>query len=394
MSSSEFAIRAEGVSKNYARSNVRSLKSLFSSNDSEELWALDNVSFELKKGEILGVIGRNGSGKSTLLRILSGITKPTSGRIEIEGSVASILDIGSGFHPELSGRENVYLRGELLGMRRKDISDVFDAIVDFSGVERFIDSPVKHYSDGMFLRLAFSVLTHLNADILLFDEVLSVGDQEFQEKCRNKLYEIVNNNCTIIHVSHNASEVLSFSTKLMLLDYGKKLDFGDPVKILGKYKSILGITQHNVYQASMSKNTFNNLPVNEFISFKEVTGSAQDDVLHVQGAFEILTNDSKIDLVFVIKDVGDTRLFATHTLASEDTIRKGTGTYQFNWPVDTSILNFGSYEVELLLIVNSSIHSRYSSLFSFEVPGQLEERVGFQLELPIRTSSQVEVRKL
>jgi lipopolysaccharide transport system ATP-binding protein len=169
---------------------------------SNELWALKNIDLEIKKGEHVGLIGPNGSGKSTLLKILSGITKPTTGTVEITGRVASILDIGAGFHPELSGRENVFLSGQLLGFTKKYMASQFDEIVNFSGIEKFIDEPVKNYSAGMYLRLAFSVVMQVEADIYLFDEVISVGDEEFRQKSYTRIREKIVSGATTITVSH------------------------------------------------------------------------------------------------------------------------------------------------------------------------------------------------
>ncbi len=178
------------------------------------LWALDDVSFEVKRGEVLGVIGRNGAGKSTLLKILSRITEPTSGRVGIKGRVSSLLEVGTGFHPELTGRDNVYLNGTLLGMTRREIDRKFDEIVAFSGVERFLDTPVKRYSSGMSVRLAFAVAAHLDPEILIVDEVLAVGDYEFQAKCLGKMNEVAKggDGRTILFVSHNMGMVRSLSS--------------------------------------------------------------------------------------------------------------------------------------------------------------------------------------
>ena len=173
----------------------------------EEFWALKNVSFEVKRGEVLGIIGRNGAGKSTLLKILSRITEPSEGRVTIVGRVASLLEVGTGFHPELSGRENIYLNGAILGMTRAEIRSKFDQIVAFAEVERFLDTPVKRYSSGMYVRLAFAVAAHLDPEILVIDEVLAVGDAEFQKKCLGKISEVAGSGRTILFVSHNMAAI-------------------------------------------------------------------------------------------------------------------------------------------------------------------------------------------
>lgn len=190
----------------------------------ETFWALKDVSFDLKRGEVVGIIGRNGAGKSTLLKVLSQITEPTLGEIDLYGRVGSLLEVGTGFHPELTGRENIFLNGAILGMNRREISSQFDEIVDFAGVERFLDTPVKRYSSGMYVRLAFAVAAHLNPEILIVDEVLAVGDAEFQKKCLGKMQNVAQSGRTVIFVSHNLQAVSLLCTKGILLSQGK-LDF-------------------------------------------------------------------------------------------------------------------------------------------------------------------------
>jgi lipopolysaccharide transport system ATP-binding protein len=197
------------------------LSALREPEEEETIWALRDVSFEVKKGEVLGVIGHNGAGKSTLLKILSRITEPTRGRVEAFGRVASLLEVGTGFHPELTGRENVYMSGAILGMRRAEIDRKFDDIVDFSGVERFIDMPVKRYSSGMYVRLAFAVAAFLETEIVLLDEVLAVGDAEFQKRCLGKMEDVSSSGRTILFVSHNLSAIKSLCKRAILFERGK-----------------------------------------------------------------------------------------------------------------------------------------------------------------------------
>lgn len=200
-----------------------------------KLLALEDVSFEVRKGESVGIIGKNGAGKSTLLRVLSGITKPTSGKVAIYGRLNSILDIGVGFHPELTGRENIIMSGEMNGMSRKEIRKRMDEIIDFSGVEKFIDTPVKYYSSGMFLRLAFSVISHIDADILLLDEVLSVGDASFQIKSYKKLQSMFGQGKTIVLVSHNPGDIIKLCSRCIMLEKGKVMIDGNPYTIICNY---------------------------------------------------------------------------------------------------------------------------------------------------------------
>lgn len=203
--------------------------------DGEDLWALNDISFEVKQGEVLGIIGKNGAGKSTLLKILSRITAPTSGRVRVKGRIASLLEVGTGFHPELTGRENTYLNGAILGMSQGEIDRKFDEIVDFSGVEKFIDTPVKRYSSGMYVRLAFAVAAHLEPEILLVDEVLAVGDVEFQKKCLGKLGDVAGEGRTVLFVSHNMTAVLSLCPNAYLLNRGRVVYHGETSDVISLY---------------------------------------------------------------------------------------------------------------------------------------------------------------
>jgi lipopolysaccharide transport system ATP-binding protein len=211
-------------------------KSVIGINTREDFWALRDISFEVQKGEVIGVIGRNGAGKSTLLKILTGITPPTEGEIIMRGRVASLLEVGTGFHPELTGRENIFLNGAILGMTGKEIARKFDEIVAFAGVEQFLDTPVKRYSSGMYVRLAFSVAAHMEPDILLVDEVLAVGDAEFQKKCIGKMEEVTRKEGrTIIFVSHNLATIQELCQKTVLLEKGRVVAFGDTQRVIDDY---------------------------------------------------------------------------------------------------------------------------------------------------------------
>lgn len=203
----------------------------------EDFWALRDVSFSVDQGEVIGIIGRNGAGKSTLLKLLSRITEPSAGKIRLRGRVSSLLEVGTGFHPELSGRENIYLNGAILGMTKKEIDRKFDAIVDFSGVERFIDTPVKRFSSGMQVRLAFAVAAHLEPEILVIDEVLAVGDAGFQKKCLGKMQDVAAEGRTVLFVSHDLAAVEKLCTRGILLDEGRCRADGSTAEILRKYQS-------------------------------------------------------------------------------------------------------------------------------------------------------------
>lgn len=203
--------------------------------ETEEFWAVRDVTFEIRQGERLGIIGRNGAGKSTLLKMLSKIVEPTTGRIEIRGRLSSLLEVGTGFHPELTGRENVFLNGAILGMSRGETLRKFDEIVAFAGVERFIDTPVKHFSSGMYMRLAFAVAANLEPDILLIDEVLAVGDLAFQQKCLGKIESITNEGRTVLFVSHNLGAITSLCTSAILMDSGRVAAMGNVAEVVMKY---------------------------------------------------------------------------------------------------------------------------------------------------------------
>ena len=218
---------------NSPTSSSPSLKS--SSDDTSELWALKDVSFEVKPGEVLGIIGRNGAGKSTLLKVLSRITEPTSGRAIIRGRVASLLEVGTGFHPELTGRENIFLNGAILGMKKVEIAQKFDEIVAFSEVERFIDTPVKRYSSGMYVRLAFAVAAHLEPEILIIDEVLAVGDASFQKKCLGKMGDVAKHGRTVLFVSHNMGAILGLCNRTLWINRGAISFDGDSKTAVERY---------------------------------------------------------------------------------------------------------------------------------------------------------------
>src|SRR3989441_10519195 len=257
----DIAIRVEGLSKRYCigasqepyytlRETLteslarpfRQLWSFFSPNgaaattpEASSIWALKDVSFEVKRGEAVGIIGRNGAGKSTLLKILSRITEPTEGRINIHGRVGSLLEVGTGFHNELTGRENIYLNGAILGMKKSEIDREFDEIVAFAEVEKFIDTPVKHYSSGMYLRLAFAVAAHLEPEILIVDEVLAVGDAAFQKKCLGKMGNIAKEGRTVLFVSHDMTAITSLSTRAALIDHGALSQVGSVHEVVQTY---------------------------------------------------------------------------------------------------------------------------------------------------------------
>jgi lipopolysaccharide transport system ATP-binding protein len=220
-------------------------RAIIGGDTTEEIWALKDINFEIKRGEVVGIIGRNGAGKSTLLKILSRITEPSTGQVEIRGRVSSLLEVGTGFHAELTGRENIFLNGAILGMTRAEIRSKFDEIVAFADVEKFLDTPVKRYSSGMYVRLAFAVAAHLEPEILLVDEVLAVGDAEFQAKCLGKMKDVSKHGRTVLFVSHNMSAVANLCTKAMWIADGSREQFAETIAVVSRY--IDSNTSNHVY---------------------------------------------------------------------------------------------------------------------------------------------------
>ena len=255
--------------------------------NSEYVWALKDINFEVKQGEVLGIIGRNGAGKSTLLKILSRTTTPTTGSVKIRGRVASLLEVGTGFHPELSGRENIFLNGAIMGMTKQEIKRKFDEIVDFAGVERYIDTPVKRYSSGMYVRLAFGVAAHLDSEILIVDEVLAVGDSDFQKKCLGKMGEISNGQGrTVLFVSHDMTNMEALCKNAILLENGKMVQTGSIKNVISSYqkKSTL-IPPFKIFDKG-------NYPGNEFARICKVS---------IENSQSQITGSIMIDEMFFIK---------------------------------------------------------------------------------------------
>lgn len=297
----DIAIRIENLSKRYEIGKEKdgslrgTLSNLFKSGKSstDVFWALKDVNIEIKRGDVVGIIGKNGAGKSTLLKILSQITQPSTGRIEINGRVASLLEVGTGFHPELTGRENIYLNGTILGMTRKEVRAKFDEIVAFSGVEKFIDTPVKHYSSGMYVRLAFSVAAHLEPEILIIDEVLAVGDAEFQRKCLGKMQDVADHGRTVLFVSHNLSALNSICNKGIVMNKGQVKFIGDIKPAIDHYLNDSAITFNQVCDLvnmersrGAQKIKFSSLAFNTETFFPDSSFEAQLNLSQQDQAFE------------------------------------------------------------------------------------------------------------
>ena len=330
----------------------------------EEFWALSDVSFRIEEGERVGIIGRNGAGKSTLLKILSRITRPTTGEVRIRGRAASLLEVGTGFHGELTGRENIFLNGAILGMTKAEIHRKFDAIVDFSGVERFLDTPVKRYSSGMYVRLAFAVAAHLESDILLVDEVLAVGDAEFQKKCLGKMEDIGKEGRTVLFVSHNMNAIEQLCTKCLLLDKGRlALQSNDVRSVITDY--LYGFESGPaVSEWSSSGEEFRNpwfRPVRFAITDgrgrKRPMPVANNEEAWIWVEGEITEADPALKVGYAIfSDDGLLLYWTFHTdLPESKWPALGKGTWILRSRIPPKLLNEGSYRVELIGMLHRRI---------------------------------------
>jgi lipopolysaccharide transport system ATP-binding protein len=325
------------------QSNDRTVK-----DESDIVWSLKDINFEIEQGDAVGIIGRNGAGKSTLLKLLSRVTAPTTGNIKVKGRIASLLEVGTGFHPELTGRENIYLNGAILGMRKKEITRKFDEIVDFSGVERYIDTPVKRYSSGMYVRLAFAVAAHLESEILIVDEVLAVGDAEFQKKCLGKMGDVSKGDGrTVLFVSHNMSAIKELCAQSILLKNGEIEKVGSTRKIIDSY-----ITQTN----SLSNNFLN---FNEDIKIRRGNGEIKftnirinngensqdptlDNVIYI--SLKMIKNIEELYFCLQIKNSEDnTVLFNSKLIEINKSKFSDKGILNFQIKIDSDLFRVGIF---------------------------------------------------
>jgi lipopolysaccharide transport system ATP-binding protein len=321
-----------------------------------EMWALRNVSFDLYPGNVLGILGRNGAGKSTLLKILSRVINPTEGDIDFRGRLGSLLETGAGFHPELSGRDNVFLSGSILGMTRGEIRRNFDAIVDFAEIEQFLDMPVKHYSNGMFVRLAFSVAAHLDPDILIIDEVLAVGDVRFQNKCREKIKEITGREKTIIMVSHDISAIVALCNKGILLEAGQIVASGDVLDCVDRYMGTEGEGDRASWRGDLGDDNIR-LTSAAIRSGASSTVYQRGEVIDFQFTYEVLQPSPLIVVGVDFRSQVGALICATRftDVAPPDQIAalQTAGRHTVLLKIDTSILAEGHY----LVGVNLGIHN-------------------------------------
>lgn len=312
----------------------------------EEIWALKDVGFEVKHGETIGIIGRNGAGKSTLLKILSRITEPSSGYADIYGRVGALLEVGTGFHPELTGRENIYLNGAILGMSRQDIDRKFDEMVDFAGVEKFIDTPVKHYSSGMGLRLGFAVAAHLEPDILVVDEVLAVGDADFQKKCLGKMSDVAGEGRTVLFVSHNLSAISAITNRCLLLKQGELAEDAETSAIITTY---LSDTKSQGSRIQWTENRPGDESF-EFIECKigdgvqnEFTGEVQ---ITIDYCLKAETNALKVG--FDLHSSEGILLFRAYQVDNDPELKlQRAGIYRSSCTIPRNLLNNGMYYITL-----------------------------------------------
>lgn len=307
----------------------------------EEFWALKDVSFEVAQGEVVGIIGRNGAGKSTLLKILSRITEPTVGRVTLDGRVASLLEVGTGFHPELTGRENIFLNGAILGMTRQEIRGKFDEIVAFAEVERFLDTPVKHYSSGMYVRLAFAVAAHLEPEILVVDEVLAVGDAEFQKKCLGKLKEVSSKGRTVLFVSHQLDTIRSLCTRAIQLHSGGVKMIGEVSEVITSYLR----TGRAVSVYQKEKQTAKTLQILNAVL-------EEHDALNYRLPIQVTISSESQKIcsldVRLSDSLGSAVAYGSFgTLCSSESLQLEQGLNQFRFAIDTSSLAEGTFALSL-----------------------------------------------
>jgi lipopolysaccharide transport system ATP-binding protein len=296
-----------------------------SKGNSDYVWSLRDINFEVQQGDAVGIIGRNGAGKSTLLKLLSKVTKPTTGSFKVNGRIASLLEVGTGFNPEMTGRENIYLNGAILGMRRHEITKKFDEIVDFSGVERYIDTPVKRYSSGMYVRLAFAVAAHLESEILIVDEVLAVGDAEFQKKCLGKMGDVSKSEGrTVLFVSHNMTAVETLCNKAIFLHQGRIANTGSPDEMIKYYLEYTTNEQRKIQYDSIEAADGNEYVKVVYASVENASSNSVDELIDVTSEIDIhfkvvnLTKENVISVGFDLKTLkGDTVFGTAHFVESE-----------------------------------------------------------------------------
>ena len=403
---SEIAIRVDGLSKRYRLGSkqrtyktlrdtlsknitapFRKLGSAFRHTNGQQntsIWALKDLSFEINHGEVVGIIGRNGAGKSTLLKILSRITEPTEGYADVHGTVSSLLEVGIGFHNELSGRENVYLNGAILGMKRRQISRNFDEIVAFAEIDKFIDTPVKHYSSGMYLRLAFSVAAHLQSEILVVDEVLAVGDAQFQKKCLGKMNEISRGGRTILFVSHNLAAVQNLCSRAVWVQDGRAVEDGKPSAVVADYlkTTTMTVVGEKIWDHSSG-------PLGAEVRLRSIRLIPEGDItvdlmntstpLVIEVQYWNFRPDTKLDLSMLVYNQEEICVFTSNSAGEQMWHDRPfpTGLFRSRCHIPGNMLNDGAYRVSLLVVKDSAtVVHREDDALVFEIQDNVEDRNG------------------
>ena len=337
---------------------------------SKYVWSLKDINFEINKGDVVGIIGKNGAGKSTLLKILSRVTSPTEGEVKIKGKIASLLEVGTGFHPELTGKENIYLNGAILGMRKSEITEKIDEIINFAGIERYVDTPVKRYSSGMYVRLAFSVAAHLDTDILIIDEVLAVGDAEFQSKCLGKMKEVSSSGRTVLFVSHNMGSIVNLCTKAIYIDKGKLVSTGTPKEMVDLYLKQNYISNSYIKFEEIKKKK------GQFLSAKLVNDIGEESLTFEFGKSPILElsyvlNESvkNFHVAVILSDSYGNHIYSTADSDLDSTLllTRQMGEYFCKLNIPTLNLNVGTYHISIGMgLVNIETFHR-EDIFSFNI---------------------------
>jgi lipopolysaccharide transport system ATP-binding protein len=360
--------RIRGIEDPYEK--ITSANDCTEKGNDDYVWALQNINFLVTQGEVLGIIGKNGAGKSTLLKILSKVTAPTKGNIKIKGRIASLLEVGTGFHPELSGRENIFLNGAILGMTKEEIKSKFDEIVDFSGVEKYIDTPVKRYSSGMYVRLAFAVAAHLEPEILIVDEVLAVGDAEFQKKCLGKMKDVSVQGRTVLFVSHNMAAMKQLCNRGLLIKQGNLIFDGNIHKTIDEY-----LSSENILEiASEYKKEIDEKKDVQLVGAKIIAGNGE------QQSFFDISEDIYIQLNIIcksripglygyvaVKNIRDELFIESDTFDKMPNVLEHleVGTNFFNIKINACLLPIGEY------IFYVSFASSFANNFLVDVPGNI-----------------------
>jgi len=384
-------IKAENLSKLYYLGGAKSdslrdavmnfVKKPSFSKEKDELWALRDVSFDVREGETVGIIGNNGAGKSTLLKILSRITKPTAGTVELHGRVGSLLEVGTGFHNELTGRENIFLNGAILGMKRSEIERQFDEIVAFSEVEKFLDTPVKHYSSGMYMRLAFAVAAHLDPEILIVDEVLAVGDVSFQRKCLSKMKDVSQSGRTVLFVSHDMSAITRICTRAIALSRGKVVLEGGAAEVVSDYlHSNLGISAERDFSGEA------NAPASEFVRLKRVRVVNENGETHgshdirrrigIEATYEALQSGQILLPNFQIYNQDRVHLFTVQDVSRQWQRReKERGEYTSTVWIPPNLMAEGSFFISFAVVTYLPairLHFNAIETVSFDIVDSME----------------------